>query len=119
MLEVVGRQECVLTAHEIADQVRGRGSGAAIATIYRTLEALEAVGLLQRLEVGGGNPARYEPAFPGGAHHHHHLVCKVCGRAYPFDDAGLERALDSVATRLKHRVDAHEVILTGTCRDCG
>jgi Fur family transcriptional regulator, ferric uptake regulator len=118
VLEVVGRQECVLTAQEITEQLRGRGRRAAIATVYRTLEALEEVGLLQRLETGGGAPARYEPAFPGGAHHHHHLVCNVCGRAHPFDDAALERALDSVAARLRHHVEGHEVILTGVCRDC-
>jgi Fur family ferric uptake transcriptional regulator len=74
--------------------------------------------LLQRLDVGGES-ARYEPALPGGEHHHHHIVCDKCGLVTPFEDAGLERAIDSLAGRLDHTVGDHDVILRGTCPDCG
>lgn len=117
VLELIARQDCVLTAHEIADKLRRRGQPVGIATVYRTLERLEELRLVQRLDVGGGS-ARYEPALPGGEHHHHHLVCDGCGRVTPFEDRALERAIDSLARRLDYRVGDHDVILRGSCPSC-
>jgi Fur family ferric uptake transcriptional regulator len=114
---LIGRQDCVLTAHEIANQLDQHGSKVAIATIYRTLELLEELKLLKRLDVGG-QPARFEPALPGGEHHHHHLVCDRCGRVTPFEDADLERAIEALAKRLDHTVGEHEVTLRGSCPEC-
>ena len=64
VLELIGNQECVLSAREIADELRGGGREVGVATVYRTLELLEGMQLVQRLDVGGGS-ARYEPALPG------------------------------------------------------
>ena len=117
VLELIGRQECVLSAREIADELRTGGREVGVATVYRTLEVLEGMRLLQRLDVGGES-ARYEPALPGGEHHHHHLVCDECNRVTPFEDAGLERAIDRLAGRLDYTVGDHDVILRGTCPEC-
>jgi len=118
VIELIGRQQCVLTAPEIAEQLRRRGKPVATATIYRALEGLEALGLLRLLDSREG-PAYFEPALPGGAHHHHHLVCERCGRVIAFEDEALERAVDSLAKRLDHHVTGHDVVLTGRCRECG
>jgi len=117
VLELIGRQECVLTAREIADELRRDGREVGVATVYRTLELLEGMRLVQRLDVGGSS-ARYEPALPGGQHHHHHLVCDSCGRVTPFEDAGLERAIDRLGDRLDYVVGDHDVILRGSCPQC-
>jgi Fur family ferric uptake transcriptional regulator len=117
VLEAIARQECVLSAREIADELRSGGREVGVATVYRTLELLESLRLLQRLDVGGES-ARYEPALPGGEHHHHHLVCDECNRVTPFEDAGLERAIDRLAGRLDYSVGDHDVILRGTCPEC-
>lgn len=117
VLELIGRQECVLTAREIADALRDSGREVGVATVYRTLELLEGLRLVQRLDVGGAS-ARYEPALPGGEHHHHHLVCDVCGRVTPFEDSELERAIDDLGRRLDYSVGDHDVILRGSCPQC-
>jgi Fur family transcriptional regulator, ferric uptake regulator len=117
VVELIGKQDCVLTAHEIADELRRRGREVGTATVYRTLELLEELKLVQRLDVGGTS-ARYEPALPGGEHHHHHLVCDRCGRVTPFEDPRLERAIESLASRLDYRVGDHDVILKGKCPTC-
>jgi Fur family transcriptional regulator, ferric uptake regulator len=114
VIELLGEQECVLTARDIADRLRGEGVG--VATVYRALELLEGLGLIQRLDVGEGT-ARYEPALPSGEHHHH-LVCDTCGRVSAFADPQLERAIARVAGRLDYRVGAHDVILRGECPSC-
>jgi Fur family ferric uptake transcriptional regulator len=117
VLELIGRQECVLSAHEIAEGLRSEGRRVGVATVYRTLDLLNELKLVQRLDLGGGS-ARYEPAMPGGAHHHHHLVCERCGRVTPFEDAGLERAIERLSKRLEHRVGEHDVVLRGICPRC-
>lgn len=117
VLELIGRQDCVLSAQEIAEGLRSQGRGVGVATVYRTLDLLNELKLVQRLDVGGGS-SRYEPAMPGGAHHHHHLVCDSCGRVTPFEDAGLERAIERLSQRLEHRVGGHDVVLRGSCPRC-
>ena len=117
VLELIAGQECVLSAREIADELRSGGREVGVATVYRTLELLEGLRLLQRLDVGG-EYARYEQALPGVEHHHHHLVCDECGRVTPFEDAGLERAIVRLAGRLDYAVGDHDVILRGTCPQC-
>ena len=96
--------------------MRAEGRDVGIATVYRTLELLDELGLVQRLETGEG-PIGYEPAGPSGEHHHH-LVCARCDRVVPFEDEGLERAIARAARRLDGRVDGHDVTLRGLCPPC-
>ena len=107
---------CSVTAREIADLLRDKGSGVGLASIYRTLDLLDRLSLVQRFEVGEG-VARYEPAHPGGDHHHH-IVCDTCGKVEAFEDEGLERAIRSLSDRASFGVAAHEVTLHGECPVC-
>lgn len=109
-------QECCRSAQEIFDQLRGEGRRVGIASVYRILDLLVSLGLVQRLDLGGGI-ARYEPAMPGGEHHHH-LVCVNCGDVRPFEDPRLERVLEGTATRSDYTVEGHDVVLKGRCPDC-
>lgn len=112
----LGRQTCCRSAQEIHDGISAEGGRVGIASVYRTLDTLVELQLVQRVELGDGI-ARYEPARPGGEHHHH-LVCDDCGRVEPFTDAALEQALDRIAGRLGVTLDAHEVVLRGPCGEC-
>jgi Fur family transcriptional regulator, ferric uptake regulator len=117
IIEVLGAQQCALSAIEIEDRLRDQGRPTGRATIYRVLDLLVEHGLAERVLAGEGQ-ARFEPVDPGG-HHHHHLVCEQCGRLVAFDDPGLERAIDELADRLGVRVASHDVLLRGACRRCG
>jgi Fur family ferric uptake transcriptional regulator len=117
--EVIGalaELRCSVTAREIADLLRERGSGVGLASIYRALDLLDRNGLVQRFDVGEG-VARYEPAMPGGDHHHH-LVCDSCGTVEPFEDDTLERAIHSLAGKTEFTIAAHDVTLHGECPAC-
>jgi Fur family ferric uptake transcriptional regulator len=116
VVELLGRQECCLTAQEIFEGTRRAGRAVGIASVYRVLELLSELGLVQRIDVGD-HAARYEPALPGGEHHHH-VVCDDCGRVEAWRDHSLELAVDGVAQRLGYRVGSHEVVLRGLCADC-
>jgi Fur family transcriptional regulator, ferric uptake regulator len=116
VVELLAGQDCCLTALEIADELRDRGKGVGIASVYRALDLLDGMGLVQRVEVGEGG-TRYEPVIPGGDHHHH-VVCETCGRVVPFEDQRLEEAIERLAARLRHTVSGHEVMIRGACPRC-
>jgi Fur family ferric uptake transcriptional regulator len=116
VIELLAAQSCALTAQEIDDRLRGGGRGVGRASVYRSLELLAALKLVQRLDMGDGI-ARYEAAEPSGEHHHH-VVCDRCGQIEPFHDAALERAIERLAGRLSFAVDDHEVVLRGECSAC-
>ncbi|HEU4943137.1 MAG TPA: Fur family transcriptional regulator [Gaiellaceae bacterium] len=116
VVEVLGQQRCCLPAAEIHDEVRRRRPGVGIASVYRALETLTALGLVHRIDLRSGG-ARYEPAAPSGDHHHH-LVCGDCGKVEAFSDDGLERAIHTVSQAASFRIDEHEVVLRGRCETC-
>jgi Fur family ferric uptake transcriptional regulator len=115
ILELLGEQECALSAAEIERCVSGRERVVSRASVYRVIEELEELGYVQRVDVGGG-VARYEAVRREG--HHHHLVCELCGRLEPFTDDGLERAIHRLSGRLPLRVSEHEIVIRGACDTC-
>lgn len=115
VIALLAEQDCCLTANEIVDRLRGAGRRVGTASVYRALDQLVTLRLVQRLDFA--DAARYEPLLPSGEHHHH-LICDDCGRVEPFADRSLERALDRVGTRSSYEVGAHDVVLRGACGDC-
>ncbi len=116
VIESLARQECCRSAQEVFDELRGGDRSVGIASVYRVLDLLVGLGLVQRLEMGAG-AAMYEPLQPSGEHHHH-LVCSDCGEVVPFEDPQLERALELTAERSGYRVEGHDVLLRGHCPGC-
>ena len=116
VVEFLGGQNCCLSAEQVYEGVRTAGTRVGIASVYRALEGLGELGLVQRVDLGDG-VSRFERADPGGDHHHH-LVCDGCGRIEPFENPALEAAIVEVAGGRGYDVAAHEVVLRGTCEDC-
>jgi Fur family ferric uptake transcriptional regulator len=116
IVELLAGQDCCLTAQEIFDALRAADRRVGIASVYRVLDLLTGMKLVQRIDVGGG-VARYEAAHPGGEHHHH-LVCEECGDVVAFEDERLEDELERLAADLGYVVAAHDVVQRGACGDC-
>jgi Fur family ferric uptake transcriptional regulator len=112
VVDLLGEEGCALTAIEIDRRLPDVGR----ATVYRALEQLEGLGLIQKVDLGG-DAAGYERVDPGGRHHHH-IVCERCGRVIAFEDERLERAILALAKRPDFRVHSHEVTLRGACASC-
>ena len=112
VVDLLGAQGCALTALQIDKELPGVGR----ATVYRALEQLETLGLIQRVDLGG-DAAGYERVDPSG-HHHHHIVCQQCGRVVAFEDEGLERAIVALAKRPDFNISSHDVTLRGECANC-
>jgi Fur family ferric uptake transcriptional regulator len=117
ILELLGAESCALSAIEIEDALRAEPSRrVSRASVYRILDELEGLGLVQRLDIGQPR-VRYERVC-GREDHHHHLVCDACGVVMPFSDPALERAISSLSERVPLAVSEHEIVLHGSCRDC-
>ena len=111
VIELLGGESCALTALEIDRRLPSVGR----ASVYRTLEQLEQLELVHRVDVGGEVVA-FERNDPGG--HHHHMVCVRCGRLVPFSDPALERAIEGIGARADFEITAHDVLLRGVCPRC-
>ena len=112
VVDLLSEEGCALTALEIDKRLPGVGR----ATIYRALEQLEDLGLIQRVDVKG-DAAGFERVDPSG-HHHHHIVCEQCGRVVAFEDENLEQAILKLAERPDFNVSSHDVTLRGECVTC-
>lgn len=111
VVELLDRESCAVTALEIDRRLDSVGR----ASVYRTLEQLEQLQLVQRVEIGG-DAAGYERIDPHL--HHHHIVCEECGRLDPFASEALEKAIEAVSRRSEFAVATHDVVLRGTCSHC-
>jgi Fur family ferric uptake transcriptional regulator len=116
VVELLAGQDCCLSAQEISEELRATGSRVGQASVYRALDLLHEMGLVQRVEIDDGG-SRYEPVMPGGEHHHH-AVCETCGRVTAFKDDQLERALERLSGRLRHSMRAHDIVIRGDCSRC-
>lgn len=116
VVEALARHDCAVTAIELDDELRRRRPAVGRASVYRALEQLERLGLVQRVEAKRGT-AGYERVEPGGEHHHH-AICRECGRMVPFEDPKLERALARVSEEMSFEVSGHDVVLRGRCERC-
>jgi Fur family transcriptional regulator, ferric uptake regulator len=117
VLELLGEESCALTALEIEAALAGTAKRpVSRASVYRILDELERLGLVQRVETGQAM-VRYERVCEHDEHHHH-LVCDRCGLVMPFTDPALERAIRSLSGRVPLAVAEHEIVLRGACREC-
>jgi Fur family ferric uptake transcriptional regulator len=116
VIEFLGRQRCATSAQEIHQALKDTGRAIGIASVYRSLEALHTLHLVQRFDAGHGE-GRYEAVAPTGEHHHH-VVCDDCERIMPFEDPKLERAIHELAERVPYAIAGHDVVLHGRCPDC-
>lgn len=113
--DLISARDGHFTAAELVDDAADRRLGMSRATIFRTLDVLEDVGAIERIDLPSGDHA-YITCEP--AAHHHHVVCARCGRATDVDDAGLAGVVRRVARDTGYRIDEHRLELFGLCPTC-
>lgn len=111
VVELLDGERCAVTALELDRRLSAVGR----ASVYRTLEQLERLHLVQRVDIGG-DAAGYERLDPD--EHHHHFVCEECGRLAPFASEELEQAIEAIGRDAEFTVAAHDVVLRGSCAAC-
>ena len=106
-----------LTTEEIYERVKAENPDIGLATVYRTVQLLLELELIDRINLDDGF-ARYGDTQECERHRHHHLICLRCGRVSAFQKDMLEALETGVEAALGFRVTDHEVKLYGICRDC-
>lgn len=107
------------SAEQLHRAVQRRIPTLSLATVYKNLDALKAIGAVTDV-----NPlheeARYEAALPGtgAGRAHHHLVCVSCKKVSDLHDPGLDALHLARGDVQGFLVQAVRVQAEGLCPDC-
>jgi Fur family ferric uptake transcriptional regulator len=101
-------------AAELVGAARRRRLDIGRATIFRALDLLTDLNVVERVDLPSGEHA-YVSCAPA---HHHHLVCSRCGRATDVEDHGVAEAVREIACRTGYRIESHRLELFGVCHHC-
>ncbi|GAW94241.1 Fur family transcriptional regulator [Calderihabitans maritimus] len=105
-----------LSAEEVYTIVKKEHPEIGLATVYRTLDLLAELDILQKMNFGDGK-SRYE-FNEQHVHHHHHLICLKCGRVIEFEDDLLETLETVIEKKNGFEIVDHQVKFLGYCQDC-
>lgn len=109
-----------LTAEEIYDLVKLENPEIGLATVYRTIQLLLELKIIDRIHLDDGY-VRYELGHvfeDEDGHHHHHLICVKCGRVSSFQGDLLEEFEKRMEEQTGFQIQDHDVKLYGYCADC-
>jgi Fur family ferric uptake transcriptional regulator len=102
------------SAQDLHEELRRRGEGIGLTTVYRTLQTLADAGSVDVLRTDSGE-AVYRRCSAG---HHHHLVCRDCGRTVEVEGPAVERWAQAVAAEHGFVDVSHTVEVFGRCAEC-
>ncbi|WP_243789410.1 Fur family transcriptional regulator [Saccharopolyspora gloriosae] len=102
------------SAQDLHEQLRSRGEGIGLTTVYRTLQTLADAGEIDVLRTESGE-AIYRRC---STEHHHHLVCRRCGRTVEVGDPPVEQWAERIAREHGFSDVGHTVEIIGVCPEC-
>jgi Fur family ferric uptake transcriptional regulator len=104
------------STQDLHDELRRRGEGIGLTTVYRTLQSMAAAGQVDSLRTDSGE-SLYRRCSE--QHHHHHLVCRQCGATV--EVAGSEVEAWATETAASHGFTdvSHTIEIFGVCGKCG
>jgi len=114
ILQVLSDSPDHLKVAEIHRRALAIDPGIGLASVYRTMELLERLGLVRHVHMNH----RHRHYAPAADDHGHHLVCNGCGRVVEFSDCQIERLARTLARRTHFVIEGHSIELYGHCPDC-
>lgn len=114
---IIKNQGKHLNTEEIYDLVKDECPEIGLATVYRTLQLLDEMGVISKLNLDDGC-SRYELNTHVDDHQHHHLICEKCGSVIEVEIDLLETLEDEIEKNYNFRVKDHKVKFFGICSKC-
>ena len=115
VMEILAGSEIPLTPQDIYQLSLELDSPPGIASVYRTLEMLDDLGLIQQIHQPGGCHAIC-PAVEG---HKHLLICTGCGQMRVVEgNENISEYINKIEDQTGYQVQEHWLQLFGTCQDC-
>ena len=102
------------SAQELHDELRRRGEGIGLTTVYRRLQSMAASGLVDTLRTENGESVYRRCS----QQHHHHLVCRHCGATVEVQGAKVEAWASEVARENGFSDVSHTIEIFGLCAEC-
>jgi Fur family ferric uptake transcriptional regulator len=111
--QLIGRERPV-DAQALHEELQARGAHLGLTTVYRTLNALAASGLVHAFEHHGETTYRL-----CGPNHHHHLICLACGSVTEGPPVpGLDLWLQRIKAEQDFQTERHHIEVYGVCGIC-
>lgn len=111
------REEDHLSAEEVFLLVKEKAPEIGLATVYRTLELLSELKIVDKINFGDG-VSRYDLRKEGVEHFHHHLVCMECGKVEEIEEDLLPAVEEKVESDFNFRILDHRLTFHGVCSEC-
>jgi Fur family transcriptional regulator, ferric uptake regulator len=113
LLSVLFRDRDHRSAEELAQEIHAQAPAVNISTIYRNLDELVRLGVVDRSHLGSG-PAAYHLASTT----HGHLACEQCGAMTEVPSDLFHDITQTLASRYGFTANPHKFGVTGRCADC-
>ena len=114
IVEVMSNLDHALKPIEVYDLGRKSYPNLGLVTVYRTLENLEKLSLVQKVHQPQGCN-RYIKSANG---HQHLVICTSCGKVVYIDSFDLKQQFEKVSDELSFQIDNHWFQLFGACHQC-
>ncbi len=116
VVETIASSPRLLSPLEVYELARARYPGLGLVTVYRTVEKLEELGLIQRVH----QPSGCQAFVPTAAGHNHLLICQSCGRVEYFsgDREKMDTLINEVGKDSGFDIQDHWLQLFGVCAEC-
>ncbi len=114
LIEVLKRKDH-FDADELATDLRKNGFKVSRATVYRTLDILDEIGVVNKATLGHKHN-HFENMV--GRKHHDHLVCLSCDKVIEFVDEEIEQKQLEVCKKLGFEIKSHNLQIFGFCSHC-
>jgi Fe2+ or Zn2+ uptake regulation protein len=114
IVDILAHSSRAMSPIDLYDLGRHEYPNLGLVTVYRSLDKLEELGLVQRIhQVGGCH--RYMRAARG---HEHILLCTCCGQVGYFSGDDLTELIDTTAQKSGYSIQEHWLQLYGLCAKC-
>lgn len=105
-----------LSTEEIYDLVKQQCPEIGLATVYRTMQMFDEVGIVYKHNFDDGR-SRYELNH-NEDHQHHHLICVNCNKVIEVEEDLLEQLENEVEKKYDFMITNHNVKFFGYCNKC-
>lgn len=112
----VERRERPFTAEELYRDLALANPGLGRATVFRTLDVLAQLGVLDRVHLPDG--CHSYVLGHGHDRHYHHLICSTCGVVVAFEGCTIEPLLTNLGATNDFEISGHMIEVFGVCREC-
>ena len=114
VVEIVGASPRAMTPLEVFDSARVTHPELGLVSVYRTLEKLEELHLIQRVH----QPSGCQAFIAASQGHQHLLLCQSCGQVTFFEGDDLENLITAISGRTGYTIKEHWLQLFGYCKSC-